>query len=52
MPDTSYVFDYDEDDSKIILELAKEHGYECDIDFMNDMVNETISRLIKERKNE
>ena len=46
----SYIFDYDEDDYNIILELSKKAGYKCDIDFMNDMVNQTIKNLIKKDK--
>jgi len=46
----SYIFDYDEDDYNIILELSKKAGYECGIDFMNDMLNETIKQLIKKDK--
>jgi len=46
----SYIFDYHEDDYKIILDLTEKHGYKCDIDFMNDMVNKTIKELIKKDK--
>lgn len=45
-----YIFDYDEDDYEIILQLTKEAGYECDIQFMNDMVNQTIKNLIEKMK--
>lgn len=48
----SYIFDYDEDDYKIILELSEKAGYECDIDFMNDMVNQTIKELKRIKRNE
>jgi len=47
MPNTSYIFDYGEEDSKIILELSEAEGYDCDTTFMNDMVNLTIKNLIK-----